>query len=330
MVDRRTRRGIRSAQAGLLVNLGLIVAKLVAGIVGHAFVLIADAVESSTDIFGGLIVWRGLVIAAQPADEDHPYGHGKAEALAGALVALMLLGAAVGITVAAVREIHTPHAVPAPFTVGVAAAVIVIKGVLARRVAKVASEVGSTAVKADAWHHAADAISSAAALIGISIALLGARYRGGSGWESADDWAALVASAMIAVNAVMMLRPAVHVLMDRVPGGQITARIASAAIAVPGVCAIEQLRVRASGLDYLVDVHVQADPMLSLHDAHVLSGRVKGAIRAAVAEVTGVLIHMEPYESASPANGDGHPVGPAPRVSPLPAASADVARGPNV
>jgi cation diffusion facilitator family transporter len=292
-------RGIRSAQVGLLVNLSLVLAKLVAGVVGNAYVLIADAVESSTDIFAGLIVWRGLAIAAQPADEDHPFGHGKAEPLAAAAVALMLLGAAVGITIVAIREIRTPHHLPAPFTLGVAAAVIVVKSILSRRVAQVGAEVGSTAVAADAWHHAADAISSAAAFVGIAVALIGSRVSGGAGWEAADDWAALVAAAMIAVNALLMLRPAIHALMDRAPGAEITRQIAAAATGVAGVCAIEHLRVRASGLDYLVDVHVQADPTLSLHDAHVISGCVKGAIRRAVPRVSTVLIHMEPYQPGS-------------------------------
>jgi cation diffusion facilitator family transporter len=289
-------RGIRSAQAGLLVNLCLVLAKLIAGVVGNAYVLIADAVESSTDIFAGLIVWRGLAIAAQPADEDHPFGHGKAEPLAAAAVALMLIGASVGITIVAIGEIRTPHHIPAPFTLGVAAAVIVVKGILSRRVARVGAEVGSTAVMVDAWHHRADAISSGAAFVGIAVALIGSRVSGGTGWEAADDWAALIAAAMIAVNALLMLRRAVHALMDRAPGAEITREIAAAATAVPGVRAIEHLRVRPSGLDYLVDVHVQADPALSLHDAHVISGCVKGAIRRAVPNVSTVLIHMEPYE----------------------------------
>lgn len=292
----RVARGIRAARAGLLVNSLLVVAKLAAGIFGNAYVLIADAVESSTDIFGGIIVWRGLAVAARPADEDHPFGHGKAESLAAATVALLLLAAAVGITVAAVREINTPHSIPAPFTLGVAFAVIVVKGVLARRVGKVGSEVGSAAVKADAWHHASDAISSAAAVVGIAIALAGARWRGGSGWETADDWAALVAALMIAINGVLMLRPALDALMDRAPTGEVAARVASAARSVPGVLAIEHLRIRVSGLDHLVDVHVQAAPHLTLREAHVLSGAVKAAIRDAVPTVAGVLIHMEPFE----------------------------------
>jgi len=203
----------------------------------------------------------------------------------------MLLGAAAGIAVEAVREIRTPHHTPAPFTLVVLVLVVVVKELLFRRVVAVGQATASTAVKADAWHHRSDAITSAAAFIGISVALVG-----GPGWESADDWAALVAAGVIAVNAAALLRPAVHDLMDRSPGGDLLERISRAALTTPEVRAIEKLKVRKVGLGYYVDLHVQADPALSLHDAHILSGRVKSAIRAAVPEVLGVLIHMEPHE----------------------------------
>ena len=286
-------RGIRMAQLGLLVNLGLALIKLLAGIIGHTYALIADAVESTADIFASLIVWGGLAIAAQPADDNHPYGHGRAESLAGAVVALMLLMAAIGIGIEAVREIRTPHQSPAAWTLAVLVAVMAVKTLLSRRVRSVGADLGSTAVKADAWHHLSDAVTSAAAFIGISIAVWGGR-----GWESADDWAALVASGIIFYNGVNILRPAVAELMDRVPAGDVLTRVAAAATSVPEVRAIEKLMVRKVGVGYHVDLHVQADPALSLHDAHILSGRVKGAIRDAVPSVAGVLIHMEPYEGS--------------------------------
>ena len=294
-------RGMRAALSGLLVNLVLVGVKLLAGILGNSYVLIADAVESSTDIFGSLIVWGGLRITTRPADEDYPYGYGKAEALAAAAVSMMLLGAALGIAVAAVREIFIPHHAPAPFTLVVLVVVVVIKEVLSRKVMSVGEETGSTAVKADAWHHRSDAITSAAAFIGISVALLGGKgwlwwLWGGKGWESADDWAALVAAAIIGVNGVLLLRPAVGDLMDRTPEGLPIEQLAAAAQGVEGVRAIEKLRVRRLGMEYYLDLHVQADPRMPLREAHVLSGKVKGAIRAAVPGVSGVLIHMEPYE----------------------------------
>ncbi|WP_240907362.1 cation diffusion facilitator family transporter [Paludisphaera rhizosphaerae] len=284
-------RGMKAALTGLGVNAAMVTVKLLAGILGHSYALVADAVESSTDIFSSLIVWAGLRVTTRPADEDYPYGYGKAETLAAAIVSLMLLGAALGIAVAAVREIRTPHHMPAPFTLAVIAVVVVVKEVLSRRVLRVGEETGSTAVKADAWHHRSDALTSAAAFIGISVALWG-----GPGWESADDWAALVASGIIAINGFLLLRPAIRDLMDRMPEDFPTERIAEAARGVEGVRSIEKLRVRRLGTEFFVDLHVQADRMIPLWEAHVMSGKVKGAIRSAVPNVAGVLVHMEPFD----------------------------------
>jgi cation diffusion facilitator family transporter len=284
---------MRAAQVGMLVNLILAIIKLIAGIVGHAYALIADAVESTADIFSSLVVYGGLRIASQPADEDHPYGHGRAEALAGAFVALMLLVAALGIALEAIREIRTPHHTPRAWTLAVLVGVIIIKQLLASRVFRIGTEIGSTAIIADAQHHRSDVITSTAAFIGISVAVIG-----GPGWEQADDWAALVASLVICYNGVKMIRPAINDLMDRLPEEHVIRTIADAATSVPDVRAIEKLKVRKVGLQYAVDLHVQADAGMSLHDAHIVSGKVKGAIRAAMPEVDAVLIHMEPYEPA--------------------------------
>lgn len=300
-----SRSGIRAAQIGIVVNAALAATKLAAGLVGNTYALVADAVESMADIFGSLIVWAGLHVAALPADDDHPFGHGKAEALAAAVVSLMLLGAAVGISVQAVREIRRPHHSPAPWTLGVLVGVMLIKSVMARRVGAVGAETGSPAVQADAAHHRSDAITSAAAFIGISAAIIGGRYGGSVAWASADDWAALVASAVIAYNGIAMLRASGDDLMDRMPGAEIVEPIRQAADSVEGVIATEQLAVRKTGTAYRVTLHVQADPMLPLHEAHVLSGKVKSAIRAAMPSVATVLVHMESYDgpAAPPSAG---------------------------
>lgn len=290
------RRGIRAAQIGLFINALLAAIKLVAGVVGHAYALVADAVESTADIFSSLVVWGGLAIAALPADEDHPYGHGKAEALAGAVVSLMLLAAAAGIVIEAVREILIPHHAPAPWTLGVLVGVMIVKWLLARRVRALGSDIGSTAVQADASHHLSDAITSAAAFVGIGIAVVGTRLSGAPGWAAADDWAAILAACVIAYNGANMLRPALHDLMDRMPGDEVVRPVRAAASGVPGVLAIEKLHVRKTGLHYRVTVHVQADPSMSLDAAHRLGGCVKGAIMEAVPRVSYVLVHMEPFE----------------------------------
>jgi cation diffusion facilitator family transporter len=289
-------RGIRAAQTGMLINAGLAAIKLAAGIIGNTYALVADAVESGADVFASLLVWGGLAVAAQPADADHPYGHGKAEALAASAVSIMLVGAAIGIGFEAIREIRTPHSVPAPWTLAVLVGVVVVKWILSKRVHAVGAETGSTAVKADAQHHLSDALTSAAAFVGISLSLVGSRYLGGKGWESADDWAALVASLVIGFNGLSMLRAATHDLMDRMPGDDVVAPIRKAALAVAGVEAIEKLHVRKSGMTYRVTLHVQADGSLSLEEAHIISGCVKTAIRAASPHVDSVLVHMEPFQ----------------------------------
>ena len=281
----------RLAQLGLVINAGLAVIKLIAGLLGNSYALVADAVESSTDMIGSLVVWSGLRIASKDPDELYPFGYGRAEALAAATVSALMLGAATGIAIEAIAEIRTPHHAPAWWTLLVLALVIVVKELLAKRVKAVSDVSGSVVVAADAWHHRADAITSGAAFIGISMALIG-----GEGWEPADDWAALVAAAVILINGSLLLRTALRDLMDRAPAPAVLATVADAAITTPGVLAIEKLKIRKSGTAFYVDIHVQADPALSLHDAHILSGMVKTAIRQRVPAAMGVLIHMEPFE----------------------------------
>jgi cation diffusion facilitator family transporter len=295
--------GVRAARTGLLVNAGLAVGKGVAGVVGHSFALVADAVESLADILGSLVVWGGLRLSLQAADDEHPWGHGKAEPIAAAIVGTMLLFAGGGIVVQAVRWGLVPHAVPAPWTLGVIAVVVVLKETLFRRVHDVAEALGSSAVAADAWHHRADAISSLAAFVGIGIAVLG-----GAAWYWADEAAAVIAGGMIGVNGWRIVQPALHELMDGSPDGTLLEQVGAAATAVPGVCCIEKLMARKVGTRYFVDMHVQANPAMSLHEAHLLSGIVKSAIRRAVPQVENVLIHMEPFEeatAAAPGRGDG-------------------------
>ena len=281
----------RLAQLGLVINAGLAVIKLLAGLLGNSYALVADAVESSTDMVGSLVVWSGLRIASRNPDERYPFGYGRAEALAAGGVSALMLGAATGIAIEAIAEIRTPHSAPAWWTLLVLALVIVVKEILANRVMAVSKASGSVVVAADAWHHRADAISSGAAFVGITVALIG-----GPGWEPADDWAALVAAGVILVNGGLLMRTAIRDLMDRAPEPAILATVSDAALTTPGVLAIEKLKIRKTGTAFYVDIHVQADPALSLHDAHILSGMVKSAIRQRVPAAMGVLIHMEPFE----------------------------------
>jgi cation diffusion facilitator family transporter len=288
----------RYAQFGLVVNAVLAVGKGVAGVVGNSYALIADAIESCADVFTSIVVWSGLRIAAREADDAFPYGYGKAEALTAVVVSVFLAGAAIGISIEAVREIRTPHHAPAPFTLAVLVIVVLIKEVMYRRVRSAGQSAESAALTADAWHHRADAITSLAAFVGISIALLG-----GPGWEAADDWGALAASVVILASAVRTVRPAVAELMDRSPAHDVRATIERAVRSVPEVRGLHRLRVRRAGGTYFIELDVQADAAMSLHDAHIVSGKAKSAIRAALRSSCSVLVHMEPFEPSPQGSG---------------------------
>jgi cation diffusion facilitator family transporter len=294
----RTRPALtRYAQIGLLINAVLAIVKGVAGVLGNSYALIADAVESTADVFSSLIVWSGLRISAREADEEFPFGYGKAEALAAAIVGLFLVGAAIGIAIESVREIRTPHSAPAPFTLAVLVVVVAIKEILFRRVKALSAAAESTALHADAWHHRSDAMTSFAAFIGISVALIG-----GPGWESADDWGALAASVIILTMAARALGPAIAELMDRSPTDDVRRAIEGAVRAVPDVRGFHHLKVRRTAGAYFIAIDIQADASMSLHDAHVVSGKVKGAIRAALPTANTVVVHMEPDEGLASIN----------------------------
>ena len=283
-------RGLRLARFGLLVNAVLVLVKVSAGILGNSYALVADGVESTLDIFSSLIVVRGLTIAGRTADERYHFGYAKAESLASAAVAIMLIVAAVGISIQAVREILTPHHVPAPFTLLVLVGVIAAKEVLFRKVLHAGTELGSLAVKADAWHHRSDAITSAAAFIGIAIALIG-----GERWAAADDWAALLASVLIAWNGYRLLSPALEDLMDRAPDDAVIAAVRSSAGAVDDVHNVEKALVRRAGVGYFITLHIEADGDMPLRDAHLLGHLVKDRVMAEVPSALDVIVHMEPF-----------------------------------
>lgn len=289
----RLHKAVGAVRAGILVNAALAAAKFAAGVLGHSYALIADGVESTSDIFASLIVWGGLRVAGREPDPRYPFGYGKAEPMAALVVGGMMIVAALGIAVQAVGEIVSPHHAPAPFTLIVLLATVLVKQWLSWRTRKIGREVGSKAIESDASHHFSDALTSAAAAIGITIALLG-----GPGWEPADDWAAVAAALVIAWTGWRNLRPALGDLMDRAPAREVVDRIAEVARAVPGVVEIEKLRVRRAGLSIFVDIHVHAEGALPLSEAHALGGRVKSQIRAAVPEIGGVTVHMEPAGSA--------------------------------
>ncbi|HET8546905.1 MAG TPA: cation diffusion facilitator family transporter, partial [Bryobacteraceae bacterium] len=263
--------------------------KTTAGVVGNAYALVADGIESLSDVFSSFVVYVGLRVAMRPPDESHPYGHGKAEPIAAIVVGAALLAASVLIAWEGIHNIRTPHETPEAWTLAVLAVVMAVKETLYRYVSRVGRRMESTAVSTDAWHHRSDAITSAFAFVGISIAVLR-----GPGWEAADDWAALGAAAIIAINALRLMAPAVAEITDMAPRAEINNEVREVARGIGGVLEIEKCLVRKMGFDYYVDMHVIVDPEMTVRESHEIAHRVKDAVREANPRVSDVLVHIEP------------------------------------
>lgn len=283
--------GLQVSGRAIALNIVLALAKIITGILGNSYALVADGIESTADIFSGLIVWSSLQISSKPPDENHPYGHGKAESLAGAVVSLFLLGAAVLIATQSFREIHTPHHTPAWYTLVVLGVVIVIKELMFRRMFRIGQSLQSTSLTSDAWHHRSDAMTSLAAFIGISIALIG-----GKGYETADDWAALLACIVIVYNGLRLFRTAVDEVMDASAPDDVEQDIRDLTAAVEGVVDVEKCRIRKSGLGLLMDIHVVVDGEISVRMGHGIAHAVKNRLLDSSHQISDVVIHIEPIE----------------------------------
>jgi cation diffusion facilitator family transporter len=284
-------KAVKTTMTGIVVSIVLVFVKGIAGIVGNSYALIADAIESASDVVSSFILWIGIRVAAKQPDQDHPYGHGKAEPLAGIVVALSLMVAAVVIAYQSVQNMFTPHPVPESFTLWILAAVVIGKEILFRYVLHVSDELESTAVKADAWHHRSDALTSLAAFIGISIALWG-----GEGYEAADDWAALFSSIIIIVNAYLIFKPALGEIMDAAPSDELIRQTIRIAEEVEGVKDVEKCFIRKMGFEYFADMHVRVSANLSVREGHRIAHAVKDAVLLDNTKITDVLIHIEPCE----------------------------------
>ena len=289
-LTQRANESARLVLRGIALNAILAFVKFAAGIFGHTYALIADAAESMLDILTSLLVWAGFRVAARPPDADHPYGHGKAEPLAGLMVALFIFAMAGWVALHAVHEIVTPHQGPAWWTLVVLAGVIVAKTWFSRRMSLAGEEVGSTALDIEAMHHWSDAMTSGAAFVGISIAL-----GGGKGWEAADDWAALFACVIIAFNGFRMFTKALGDVMDAAAPQNFENEVRAVALAVPGVRALDKVRMRKSGLSHLVDIQVRVDGNLTVRAGHEIAHAVKDAlIESADHRISDVTVHIEP------------------------------------
>lgn len=281
--------GLKSSIVGIGMNLILALFKCGAGFLGHSFALMADGIESMSDVVSSSVVYFGLKYAIKPPDEEHPYGHGKAEPVAAIIVSLAMVAAAILIGAGSIRRIRIPHPLPEPFTLWVLLAVAAVKILLSRYVSSVGEKIDSSAVRNDAWHHLSDAITSGFAFIGIAIAL----------WirnPTADDWAALCASLVILFNACRQMRSPLGELLDTSPGPQIEHDVRIAASSNPHVIGIEKCYVRKVGFRFYVDLHVVVNGSLTVREGHKIAHQVKAHIMQTVPRVAEVLVHVEPEE----------------------------------
>lgn len=270
-------------------NLVLAVTKGLIGFFGNSFALIADAIESTADVFSSFLVLFGLKYAKRPPDENHPYGHGKVEPLITFVVVGFLCTSATIIVIESIHNIQTPHKVPHAFTLWFLGGIIVIKELSYRFVSKKSKETGSQSLKADAWHHRSDAITSLCAFVGISLAL----WKGNS-WAEADDWAALVSAVFIYINAFLIFRPALGEIMDEHLHHDFIDSIRELSAEVPQVVRTEKCMVRKSGMRYWVDLHVHVDGNLSVHEGHTIAHNLKSHLMEMLPEIEDVLVHIEP------------------------------------
>ncbi|OIQ36184.1 MAG: cation-efflux pump [Crocinitomix sp. MedPE-SWsnd] len=288
-MENTTKNTTKPVILGIFGSIILAVVKFLTGFFGHSYALIADAIESTTDIFASILVLFGIKYAAKPADENHPYGHGRAEALITFVVVAFLITAAVTISWQALENIQTPHPLPKKYTLIVLFAIILIKEVLFRYTIKKSQETESTALKAEAWHHRSDAITSAFAAVGISIALIF-----GEGFEIADDIAALASSSLIVFNAYKIFRPALGEIMDEHTYHDFEKKIRESSNEVKGVVDTEKCFIRKIGMKYIIDLHVIVKRDIPVHEGHTISHNLKDHLIREFPQIYNVLIHIEP------------------------------------
>ena len=282
---------IKTTYFSILSNTSLAIIKGLAGIFGNSYALIADAIESTTDIFSSLLVLLGLKYAKRPADKNHPYGHGKIEPLITFVVVAFLVTSATIIAYESIQNIQTPHKTPKAWTLLVLGAIIVWKEISFQVVIRKSKETNSSSLKADAWHHRSDAITSIMAFIGISIALI---FK--EGYETADDWAALLASFFILYNSYLIFRPALGEIMDEHVYDDLIEEIREKSLEVEGVLGTEKCFVRKAGMKYHVDLHAIVDSTITVKEGHDIAHKLKDYLRKQLPDLGHVLIHIEPND----------------------------------
>jgi cation diffusion facilitator family transporter len=285
------REAIKITYFSIITNATLALVKWLGGYFGNSYALIADALESTTDIFSSILVLLGIIYATRPADKNHPYGHGRAEPLITFLVVAFLVVSATIIAYESIQNIRTPHALPKPYTLYLLAAIIIWKEISFQIVLKKSKTTHSSALKADAWHHRSDAITSVAAFIGIAIAIYF-----GEGYEEADDWAALFASFFILYNSYRIFRPALGEIMDEHLYDYLEDEIRKIALTVDGIRDTEKCFIRKAGMKFLIDLHARVDSHITVKEGHKIAHDLQSVLMDKLPQIRSVLIHIEPFE----------------------------------
>ncbi len=279
--------GDRITLIGIVWNVVLLAVKLVAGFFTGSAGLIADGIHSGSDMATDLAVLGGMHLARRKADEDHPYGHGRFETMAGGIVAGALILVGVLIAWEGILALYRAvHSFPGPAVIGVAAISIGVKEWMYRRTVLVARRVGSAALHANAWHHRSDALSS--------IAVLAGGIGGLVGWGHADQLASIIVGLMVVAAGGKTLISVLHELTEGGLGKDEVDRIRQAIERVDGTQGWHHLRTRRVGRETFVELHVLVDPSLSVVEGHHVATGVEDAIHATCSTPVKAMVHIEP------------------------------------
>jgi cation diffusion facilitator family transporter len=285
----KIKTAINASYFSIIGNIALAIIKGLAGFFGHSYALIADAIESTTDIFASILVLMGLKYANKPADKNHPYGHGKAEPLITFLVVGFLITSAIIIMHEGIVNLGKQRELPKAWALIVLGIIIIWKEISYRFVVKKSKETGSSSLKADAWHHRSDAITSVTAFIGISMTLLL-----GEEFVNADIYAAFFAAIFILYNSYLIFRPALGEIMDENLHEDLIAEIRKVSLTVDGILDTEKCLIRKSGMKYHVDLHAIVEGKQSVKEGHYLAHKLKDKLQSEIESIEEVLIHIEP------------------------------------
>jgi cation diffusion facilitator family transporter len=281
--------GLRVSIVGLGVNVILVIFKLWAGIASGSQALVADGIDSLSDVFSSSVVLLGLKWGQKQEDEDHPYGHARIETISGMVVGMVLLLVGLGITVNAISSVyHHRTARPGIFAIWAAAISIILKEGLYWYTIIVGRRLKSLALIAIAWNYRTDAFSTVAVLVGV-----GATYLNPA-WHLADSYAALVVAFFVIRVSLKLVRSAFRELSDTAPQKKVVSQLTGTAAQVLGVRQVHDLRARYSGPQIFVELHIVVDPNITVRQGHAIASEVRHRLLNGFADVTRVIVHVDP------------------------------------